>query len=45
MEYVYCGNTGTGGFPRFITHGSGGATTTAKNIMKSVFPLSKKINL
>jgi RNA polymerase sigma factor (sigma-70 family) len=36
--YAYCGNTGTSGSPRFITHGSDGATTTAKNTMKSVFP-------
>jgi len=43
--YAYCGNTGTGGFPRFITHGSDGATTTAKNTMKSVSLLSKKVNL
>ena len=45
MEYVYCGSIGIGGSPRFITHGSGGATTTAKNIMKSVSHLSKKVNL
>jgi RNA polymerase sigma factor (sigma-70 family) len=34
MEFAYCGNTGTSGSPRFITHGSGGAVATAKNTMK-----------
>jgi len=45
MVYAYCGSIGTGGSPKSITHGSDGATTTAKNTMKSVSLLSKKVNL
>ena len=45
MAYVYCGNTGTESFPRFITHGSDGATVTAENTTRNVSLLSKKVNL